>query len=364
MNLLFFIETGSGNGRSIADEAIAIQKTRALNICTASSGKDQENGVLESIELSGIDNLELEGMDEHKNFFAHSKALRKYVKEKKFDIIHVQTNWELILTWYAILGLKNKPKMIYTIHSFRNNRAFLIRNTVRVAISFILILFADKVITCSRFMYESFRILKYKSTILPLGVDNRYIERPFKKVEGPMKIVFPGKFRIGKGQDMLIKGFAQYVQESGDKNSLVYLPGDGELIESCKRLTDTYGVQEQIIFPGKLSKENLLELFDQCNIVACTSRSETFSQVLAEGYCLGKCIVTRPVGIAKDIVDNGKNGFIVEDAEQLKEVFHTLSQQGTKIIEMGKNNYDGRMRFSWNNIMDGYISICKSLIKA
>lgn len=364
MNLLFFIETGSGNGRSIADEAIAIQGTGLLSICTVSSSRDQENGVLESIKNSGIKNLVLEGMDEHKNFFCHAQSLRNFVTDKKIEIVHTQTNWELILTWYSIIRLKKRPKIIYTIHAFRNNRAFFIRNAVRAAISLILILFADKVITCSRFMYESFKILKYKSTILPLGVDNRYIERPFKKVDGPMRIVFPGKFRIGKGQDMLIKGFAQYVQESGDKNSLVFLPGDGELVDSCKQLAETCGIQEQVIFPGKLSKEKLLELYDKCNIVACTSRSETFSQVLAEGYCLGKCIVTRPVGIAKDIVKNGENGYIVEDVEQLKKVFHSLSRQEEKIVEMGKKNYEDRKRFFWSSIMNGYIDICKSLINA
>jgi len=348
----------------MADEAIAIRKTGVFHIHTVSSSTDQENGVLASVKEAGIDNVLLEGMDENKHFIAHSKLLRRYVKDNEIDIIHTQTNWGLVLTWFSIIGLAHKPKIIYTIHSFRNNRSFLIRNFARAAISLILLFFADKVITCSRYMYENFMILSYKTVILPLGVDNRYIERPFKKVEDTMRIVFPGKFRTGKGQDILIKGFAQYVQESGDKNSLVFLPGDGELVDSCKQLAETCGIQEQVIFPEKLSKEKLLELYDKCNIVACTSRSETFSQVLAEGYCLGKCIVTRPVGIAKDIVKNGENGYIVEDVEQLKKVFHSLSRQEEKIVEMGKKNYEDRKRFFWSSIMNGYIDICKSLIKA
>lgn len=364
MNLLFFLETGSGNGKSMADEAIAISNTNSIIIYTVSSGKDQEYGVLESIKDAGIENLALDGMDEHKNFFAHSKVLRRYIKEKKTDIVHTQTNWELIMVWFSIIGLSHRPKIIYTIHSFRNNRSFLIRNSVRAAISMMLLLLADKVITCSRYMYESFKILKYKSTILPLGVDNRYIERDFKEVPGPMKIIFPGKFRIGKGQEVLIKAFAQYLQETGDTESMVYLPGDGDLMEDCKTMTELLGIDKQVVFPGKLSKEKLLELFDQCNIAACTSKSETFSQVLAEGYCLGKCIVTRPVGIAKDIVVNGENGYIVHDAGQLKEVLSLLSSQKEKIIEMGRNNYERRNRFSWSKIMDGYIEICKSIIKS
>lgn len=362
-NILFFIETGSGNGRSMADEAIAIRKTGVFHIHTVSSSTDQENGVLASVKEAGIDNVLLEGMDEHKHFIAHSKLLRRYVKDNEIDIIHTQTNWGLVLTWFSIIGLAHKPKIIYTIHSFRNNRAFLIRNFARAAISLILLFFADKVITCSRYMYENFMILSYKTVILPLGVDNRYIERPFKKVEDTMRIVFPGKFRTGKGQDILIKGFAQYVQESGDKNSLVYLPGDGELVESCMRLAETYGVQDQIIFPGKLSKEKLLELFDQCNIVACTSRSETFSQVLAEGYCLGKCIITTPVGIAEDIIQNGYNGYIINEESEIVNILCDLAQASSALVEKGFRNYNNRYRFSWYNIAAEYINLCRRLVE-
>lgn len=361
MNLLFFIETGLGNGRAMADEAIAIHDHGGLTIFTVSSGYDQEPGVTESVINKGISNLCLKHLDEHKDFMRHSKILHMFIEEKDINIVHVQSNWALLLVRYAMVGIKKKPKIIYTIHAFRNNKSFLKRNTARLMISAMLILLADKVITCSRFMYDSFKIINYKSVILPLGVDNRFIDRSYKEVSGPMRIIFPGMFREGKGQDMLIRAFALYRQETDDKDSVVYLPGDGELLNPYKKLVNNYGLQNQIIFPGKLPKDKILELFDQCNILACTSKSETFSQILAEGYCLGKCIVTRPVGIANDIVVNCENGFIIQNDTQLKDVLCQLSLDKSKYAKMGEFNYNHRFYFSWDKITKEYLDICKSL---
>ena len=361
-NLLFFIETGSGNGRSMADEAISIKENGTFNIHTVSSGRDQETGVLDSILKVGVENICLLELDEHHYFNSHRKQIREYVVENNIGFVHTQTNWELVLTWCAIMGLKNKPKIIYTIHAFRNNESFIKRNLTRFLIYFELFLFADRVITCSSFMYNNFKSLKYKMALLPLGVDKRCICHSFIAISDCLRIVFPGAFREGKGQDKLIKAFSLYLKESNDHESILFLPGDGKLKLKCERLAEQLGVKNQVVFPGRLQKDEMVDLFDQCNVLACTSKSETFSQILAEGYCLGKCIITRPVGIASDIIHSGYNGYIVDSEEQIKDILLILNDNKTLIIEMGRKNYNDRMRFSWERIIEQYSQICKSIV--
>lgn len=361
MNLLFFIETGCGNGRSMADQAIELNKIPDLTLYTISSSYDQERGVAQSVQNEGIENLCLRNLEKHENFVDHRKELRRYINEKNVDIVHVQSNWELLLVITAIFGLRRKPKVIYTIHAFRNNENIVKRFVARVLITIELLLFADKVITCSRFMYDSFKILNYKSEILPLGVEKQYIERAFEDIPRAINIIFPGMFRKGKGQDSLIRAFANFLKETKDVNSRLYLPGDGELLKSCKMLAEKLDIIDRVAFPGKLNKEELLKLYDQCNIVACTSKSETFSQILAEGFCLGKCLISRPVGIAQDIIVEDANGYIINNEKQLKNVLVFLSQNSSLISRIGMENYGNRGIFSWNKIANSYAEICKRL---
>lgn len=178
-----------------------------------------------------------------------------------------------------------------------------------------------------------------------------------------MNIIFPGMFREGKGQDMLIRAFHKYQQETKDMLSKVYLPGNGELLDVCKQLVKEKGLEKQVYFPGKLSKEEVLLFFDKSNILACTSKSETFSQVMAEGYCLGKCIVSTPVGIACDIIEEGKNGFIVHSVEELKNKLLWLNNHPDSLRKMGLRNYADREKFSWYYIAAMYKKLCMEMIR-
>lgn len=362
MNILFFIETGLGNGRSIADEAMAIKKKSWISVCTVSSSKDQEAGVTDSIIDAGIGNLCLEGLEEHRHFWAHRRSLRDFVKSHEIDIVHVQSNWALLLVWVAIIGSRKKTKIFYTIHAFRNNKSFVKKTLAKTLIYLELFFLADHVFACSNYMKENFKFLKYKMSLLPLGVDERYINHPFVSCQDGLRVLFPGMFREGKGQDILIKAFALYKDATGDTDSKVYLPGDGELLQDNIALAQSLGLHNQIVFPGRMSKEELLTLYDKSNILACTSKSETFSQILAEGYCLGKCIITRPVGIASDIIRDGINGYIVGNEEQVKNVMLKLHDNKSQIIEMGSTNYNDRLRFSWDRIIDEYSKICSDTL--
>ena len=169
--------------------------------------------------------------------------------------------------------------------------------------------------------------------------------------------------REGKGQDMLIRAFYQYTIESVDNSSLVFLPGDGEMLDSCKQLVNDFKLNKQILFPGRLSKEEVLDYFDRSNILVCTSISETFSQILAEAFCLGKCIISTPVGIANDIIEDEKNGFIINNETQLKNVLLKLSDNLQLVNNMGLNNFTQKEQFSWQRISQDYAIICKSLLK-
>ncbi len=85
-----------------------------------------------------------------------------------------------------------------------------------------------------------------------------------------------------------------------------------------------------------------------------SSNSETFGQSIVEPFVAGLCIVTRNVGIAKDIIINGENGFIFDTQRDLENIFLKLGRDKTLIQKCGETNWRNRDKFKWEIIADCY----------
>ena len=59
------------------------------------------------------------------------------------------------------------------------------------------------------------------------------------------------------------------------------------------------------------AQESLLSIYDNHGILLCPSLFEGFGKVFLEGMARGLLVVTTPTGGMKDIVEHGRNGFIV-----------------------------------------------------
>ncbi len=357
MNILFFTESGCGVAAMLVQQYLSLKKINKSKSFAVISSEQQQSGLIDTIKDNG-DYLLLEGLEKHKNFNYHSKKLRKYIITNEIDCVHVQTNWELILIAYTKLFLKRKIKTIYTVHSFRNHKNFVEAFVFRLLITIILFLFADKVICTCHFLKRKFSILSYKMILLPLGVSNNYfITEPIFNDSAKISLIYPAAFRVGKNQEMVIEAFAEYIKRSNDNEAILYLPGSGELFETVKELVKGKGLEKQIILPGICSISQLKELYAKSNIAVIASKSETFGLCIAEPFVLGKCILSRNVGVTQDIIVNGRNGFIFDNSDDLCEKLLYLSKDYNIIKNIGFRNFSEKSIFNWDSIMKKYIDI-------
>lgn len=362
MNILFFIESGCGVGVLLCDQISAIYQQNK-NIIAVASSLEQQPSLIAGLQKDGIEVISMAGMEDHLNFKEHVLLLRKSVVEKKIDVVHVQTNWQLVMTFFAFLGLKTKPKIVYTIHSFRNHRGWVIQNITRILMSIILFLLSDKVFATSEFLKKKFSILGSKISILPLGINQIYIDRLYVEPQDNITIIFPARFREGKRQDMIIRALACYINETGDDSIKLILPGDGEHLKECIVLADLLGLKNNINFPGLCSVSQLLDLYDHSNILVCSSVSETYCLSIVEGISLGKCVLSTPVGIASEILDNKTTGFIFNTEDELKEYLKKIHTGKINHKQICKNNYNRKNLYSWNSVSTIYLDVLNRLFK-
>lgn len=355
--LLFFASDFKiGLSQVLADQLKSLHEGGANYIAVAGEN-EQEPGLSNRLTKANIKLTRINGLDTHKEFKKLVNSITTIIKDNHIDIIHVQNNWQLVLAYAAKMktSLFHGPEIVYTIHGFRNNSPYK-AVIAQMIIGCGLLLMADKVICMTNYLKNKFRIISHKVVRLHLGVDDNFFLKDFKAPQiDHLKIIFPAQFRVGKNQDIIVKAFADFVKKSKDYNARLILPGGGDT-ESIKHLAKRLEISDLVSFPGLLTKEQIKNAYINSNIAVVASNSETFGQSIVEPYVLGRCVLSTPVGIAPEIINNCENGWIFNTPEELTQILLDLDKNKNCLINIGKNNYNKRSQFSWNRITKQYLS--------
>ena len=363
--LLFFASDFKiGLSALLTDELIAFYQY-GIDIVAIAGENEQEPGLTEKVKSENIPFTRIAGLDCHANFRMLAEKIKEIIVENSIHIVHVQNNWQLALVAYIKYKLlfKHKVRIVYTLHGFRHNNLWK-SYIAQVVIGSALFLFADRVICMCSYLKRKFRLLSYKIELLPLGVPSSFFTEELQPPvpQNGLQMIFPAQFRHGKNQDVIIRAFAEHIKQTKDDNSRLILPGAGDLLNEMKKLVESLGISDRVEFPGLLSKEDIRQLYLKSNIGIVSSNSETFGQSIVEPFVLGRCVISRPVGIANDIIQNGVNGYIYNHEKELTEILDDLYAHQELICQIGENNFKERDLFSWKRISWAYKEKILSLV--
>lgn len=354
--LLFFASDFKiGLSALLTDELIAFYQY-GIDIVAIAGENEQEPGLTEKVKSENIPLTRIAGLDCHANFRALAEKIKDIIVENNIHIVHVQNNWQLALVTYVKYKLlfRHKIRIVYTLHGFRNYSLWK-SYIAQLVIGLALFLFADRVICMCGYLKRKFRLLSYKIELLPLGVPSSFFTKELQSLpQNGLQMIFPAQFRHGKNQDVIIRAFAEHIKRTKDSDSRLILPGAGDLLNEMKKLVESLGISNRVEFPGLLSKEDIRQLYLKSNIGIVSSNSETFGQSIVEPFVLGRCVISRLVGIANDIIQNGVNGYIYNHENELAEILDDLYAHQELICQIGENNFRERDLFNWKRISQVY----------
>jgi L-malate glycosyltransferase len=138
-----------------------------------------------------------------------------------------------------------------------------------------------------------------------------------------------------KGIDILIKAFAKSFK--GNKDVELIIGGDGDEKVNLEKMVKDMGLQKQVHFLGHLSRENVIEEMQKCNVFVLPSRYETFGVVYIEALACGKPIIATRCG-GPEMIVNKDNGLLVniDDIEDLScamdKIIINYSEYNSKVI--------------------------------
>jgi glycosyltransferase involved in cell wall biosynthesis len=255
----------------------------------------------------------------------HSKMLP--VLKSEFDLaiaFHIPASFPVI---YVVKNLKAKKKIAW-IHNDVSETEY--RKTVPLYEKFYRCY--DKIFCVSQNarnnFEEMFPSLKPITSVFYNILDEDKINLLSKEGEGYTdnfnctRILTVGRYSYSKGQDIIPLVLSKLIDE-GLKNIRWYCLGEGETRKNLEKLIKKYKLENHLFLLG--NKSNPYTYIKDCDIYVQPSRHEGYCITIAEARALKKPIVsTNSVG-AREQIENGKDGIIVEfDAEQLYQSIKTL----------------------------------------
>lgn len=355
--LLFFTsDYRIGLSALLTDQLIALHAS-GIDVVAVGGEKEQEPGLGDRIARNNVPLMRIDGLDEHSSFLRLVSRVAGIVRHNGIQVVHVQNNWQLAIMMAVKLRSHCKLRIIYTLHGFRHNHPVKSR-LAQMVIGSALLFGANRVICMTEYLRRKFAMLSYKIELLPLGVNEDYFSGAFNvpDIGHGLQMVFPAQFRHGKNQDMIIKAFGGHIERTGDSVSHLVLPGSGPLLPSMQALVRELGLSDRVSFPGQQTKRQIKELYLSSNLAIVSSNSETFGQSIVEPYVLGRAVISRPVGIAPEILPSS---CLFNDGQELSLLMTGLYANLGRLQDAGQKNYACRGVFRWSEISRRYRQLLK-----
>ncbi|ETI67547.1 glycosyltransferase [Neobacillus vireti] len=202
----------------------------------------------------------------------------------------------------------------------------------------------DKIFCVSKYAMEKFNEhfpnLKKKTSVFYNLIDLKQMEIMAEKDGGfrdhfdGKRILTVGRLCLQKGQD-IIPSILLKLKSEGLKVRW-YCIGDGESRSDLESLILKYGLEEHLILLG--TKLNPYNFIKQCDIYVQPSRHEGYCISLAEARAFNKPIVTTDFVGAREQIEHGKNGLIIDfDENEIFTAVKTLIDN-TDLCEMFEHN--------------------------
>ncbi len=140
-----------------------------------------------------------------------------------------------------------------------------------------------------------------------------------------------GRLDAEKHLSVLIEAF--YLLHKDIADARLVIVGDGTDVKHLKEYAHAYDISDKVIFTGKVSEEDKIDLHRTFDVYAIPSPVELQSIATLESMASGNPVVAVDAGALGELCQNGRNGFLVEKdnptqmADALKKILSDKKMQ-------------------------------------
>jgi teichuronic acid biosynthesis glycosyltransferase TuaC len=161
------------------------------------------------------------------------------------------------------------------------------------------------------------------SAIVHNGVDpNLFSPNPAEGRKGDPEILTVGTLLRSKGHELVLRALGRISASFPQLRCRII--GEGPDRAVFEALVRDLGIGQQVRFVGRQSRSDVAEAMRRCSVFVLPSRNEGLGCVYLEAMSCGKpAVACRGQGI-EEVIDHGKNGWLVP-VEGLDQLVHGLS---------------------------------------
>lgn len=124
-------------------------------------------------------------------------------------------------------------------------------------------------------------------------------------------LLYVGRLAPEKNLEVLLRAFVMIAAQT--QNTYLVLAGSGKSAQAIRRLTVQLGIAPRVVFTGFLNRTRLDPLYKASDLFLFASITETQGLAVGEALAAGTPAVVVNGGGAPEAIQDGVNGFIVEN---------------------------------------------------
>ncbi|MBN1585103.1 glycosyltransferase family 4 protein [Candidatus Uhrbacteria bacterium] len=279
-------------------------------------------------------------------------GMKRELRENPTDIAHFHSSNTLpgIL---AVWGLKKRPRTVFTVHGLSAlhpgwKGPFRAKFVYRLAMRLFLPMF-DRVIFVCRHdaeFAERNRLLSGKTgvtirngieqktdSVSPAAARQTVFRMIGEKDREQTVFGTVGRLDYAKRLEMLLRA-ARKIRGVSKREFLFIIGGKGPDRQKLERLAEKLGVSDTVRWLGEVrNPETVIPAF---RAIILTSRFEGFPYILLEAGLAGVPAIATPVGGVPELVEDGVNGWLAENEDELAEKIVRLAENPEIAVTAGQ----------------------------
>lgn len=237
---------------------------------------------------------------------------------------------------------------------------------------------ADAITTICEGLREDIASREIKSekiTVIPNGVNVEKFQVSHAKnkrlvdqlnLENEFVLGFIGSFYFYEGLDLLIEAMKNL--SSNKQSCKLLLVGGGPARQSLEDLASDLGVKDKVIFTGRVSQDIVSDYYSLIDLLVYPRRKMRLTDMVTplkalEAMAQGKAVLASDVGGHKELITDGKNGFLFasDDVSALVEKINVLSETNLDAVKKAGREFVERER-SWKKSVAHYADVYQGLL--
>ncbi len=126
--------------------------------------------------------------------------------------------------------------------------------------------------------------------------------------DGSRVILYIGRIAKEKNLEVILQAMPEVF--SAKPHAVLVLIGEGPWIDKLKKLADSLGISDRVLFPGPRPWNDIDQFYAMGDVFVSASKSETQGLTYIEAMASGLCVVAQDDPCLAGVIEHGKNGLL------------------------------------------------------